>query len=131
MSSWAVPSLQWGPIWSWRGVAARAGLGGGQLFQAEPHPHSHRSGCFSASGSHVERPREEAGLQQEGLLDGPGGSVSTVCCSEFRGSRWGRGRGWSALPFGPGFFFLLGAQGQQEGAGGKGPLTGSCVPSMK
>ena len=49
MSSWAVPYLQWGPIWSWTGVAAHAGLGGGQLFEAEPHPHSHRSGCFTAN----------------------------------------------------------------------------------
>ena len=38
----------------------------------------------------MERPREKAGAAAGKSADGLGDSVSTVCCSEFRGSQWGR-----------------------------------------
>ena len=57
----------------------------------------------------------------------PDRAVGTACTAELRVSRWGGGRGWSALPSGLGSSFFPGTrglEGQQEGLEGWGPQAG-------
>lgn len=114
--------------------------------EAKPRPHPPRSRCFTSNRGpgclrqclrlprgETERGGERGGwgcsssLLDSGLSKPPPAALNSGAADGV-GVEGGLR---SLLALASSFWGLRGLEGQKEGAGGKDPLTGSCVPSMK